>query len=388
MVVAPKRVVETVWPAELKKWRPDLTIALALGTPGQRRAAFKQGADIVAINRENVKDIPAGYKTIVIDELSSFKSRQAKRWSALKKHTEKAQYVWGLTGTPSPNGLLDLWPQMYLIDNGERLGKRITHFRNRYFRPGRQLQTGVVIEWVPHPTTQAHVEDKLADIALSMQAEDYLDLPELTVNRIDIPLEPKVKTEYARMRDELIADMTGGGDYAVAANAAVRTGKLSQITAGFLYDDETGEAHQLHDEKTKAAVDLVDEVGSPVLVFYRFKEERRRLLKAIPGARAVEEPGVIDDWNAGRVRALLAHPASAGHGLNLQAGGHTILWTSGTWSLEEYLQGNGRLHRQGQTRPVMVHHLTAPGTVDVAIMGRLQDKRSVQDALLEALGLL
>lgn len=344
------------------------------------------GADIVAISRDNVKDIDGDFRTLVIDELSSFKSRQSKRWAVLKKASRGTPHVWGLTGTPSPNGLMDLWAQMYLIDRGERLETAITRYRAKYFTPGRQLPSGVITEWIPHASSQARIEKLLSDICLSMTAEDYADLPDVTYNRIEVLLPPGVKQEYARMRDQLIADMTGGGDFAIAANAAVRTGKLSQITAGFLYDED-GVAHKLHDEKTRAIVDLVEEAGSPVLVFYRFTHERDELLKALPRAKTIDAKGVVHRWNDGKVPVLLAHPAEAGHGLNLQRGGHTIIWTSGTWSLEEYIQGNGRLHRQNQTRPVMVHHIVAPGTVDEAILNRLRDKRSVQDALLEALGL-
>lgn len=345
------------------------------------------GADIVAISRDNVKDIDGDFRTLVIDELSSFKSRQSKRWAVLKKASRDTPHVWGLTGTPSPNGLLDLWAQMYLIDRGERLETAITRYRARYFTPGQQLPSGVIIEWHPHASSQVRIEKLLSDICLSMTTEDYADLPDVAYNRIEVLLPPGVKAEYARMRDQLIADMTGGEDYAIAANAAVRTGKLSQITAGFLYDEDGG-AHKLHDEKTRAVADLVEETGSPVLIFYRFTRERDELLKAIPGAETINAPGIVERWNRGEVRALLAHPASAGHGLNLQHGGHTIIWTSGTWSLEEYLQGNGRLHRQNQKRPVMIHHVVAPSTVDDAILNRLRDKRSVQDSLLEALGLL
>lgn len=385
LVVAPKRVAENVWPEEGAKWRPDLQVWTASGTPAQRRRTIDAEPDVLVVGVENLKDVPVGrYRTIIIDELSQFKSRQSKRWAILRRHTRKARYVWGLTGTPMANGLLDLWAQMYLIDNGERLDTAITRFRSRYFRPAAQLPNGVITKWVPHETTQGHVERMLSDIALSMKAEDYLDMPSVIFNRVDVTMPPSAMQTYESMREEMIADMTGAGDLTIAANAAVRTGKLSQITAGFLYGPE-GEVNVLHDAKIEALTEVLDGSDGPVLIFYRFTAEAEMIRRAVPRVVKIDETSV-DAWNAGRVPVMMAHPASAAHGLNLQKGpGHTIVWTSPTWSLDEYAQANARLHRQGQKRPVIVHHLAVPDSVDTAILSRVREKKSLQDAVLEAL---
>ena len=395
LVVAPKRVVQLVWPAEAKRWRPDLRVATAQGTPTARTRALRSGADIVAISRDNLADAQGGpWKTIVFDELSSYKNRATKRWKAARDLSWKgsAEYVWGLTGTPAPNGLLDLWPQIYLLDKGERLGSGITKYRERYFRAGRQLSTGVVTEWLLRPGADRRIHELLEDIALSMDAEDLaLSLPPVSDNDIEVPLPPQVKRVYKQMKDTLVADLDMLGDPGMitAANAAVLTAKLSQISAGLLFPDQasiTGEPPKiLHWEKTRTAAEVVEETGSPVLIFYRFNAEKEMLLKEIPGAVTLDEPGFQERWDAGELRAVVAHPASAGHGLNLQHGGHTIVWTTHPYSLEEYQQANKRVSRPGQKHPVMIHHLWSPGTVDRSIMRVLEGKAAVQDALLDHL---
>jgi SNF2 family DNA or RNA helicase len=384
LVVAPKRVAEHVWPAEQRKWRPDLSLAVAAGSPANRRAMLVSGCDVIVIGRDNLADaVGLPWRTIVLDESSGFKNRSTKRWRAAAKLAKEATYVWELTGTPSPNGLLDLWAQVALLDQGERLGKTLGSYRSRYFTESKWIN-GHVVDWAIRPGAAERIHALLGDICLSM--ESRLDLPPVTYNNVAVPLPPSLMAAYKRLKKELVADLDGAS--IVASNAAVATGKLSQLTAGFNYphpDDLLGFTTDLHDEKTKALAEVIEGTGSPVLVFYRFKHELERL-REIPGAVSIDEHGgVIQEWNAGTIPILLAHPASAGHGLNLQHGGHTIVWTTPTWNAEEYAQANARLARQGQTHPVVIHHLIAPDTVDGAILDRLAGKLSVQDALLKAL---
>lgn len=384
LVIAPKRVAEKVWPVEVPKWRSDLTVQVAAGGPSKRAAALASGADIVVIGRDNIKDVkPGQFRTVVIDELSGFKSRGSLRWKTARKICERASFVWGLTGTPSPNGLMDLWAQVFLLDQGEALGRTLTAFRKRFFSIGRQLPSGVVIEWNLRAGAPERIEALLADTCISMRAMDHLDLPPVTYNPVTVPMTPAAAKIYDRMTASMVAQI--GDNTHTAANAAVLTGKQSQITAGFLYGEEGEATTEIHTEKVSAALEVVEGTGSPVLVFYRFLWEKKALLDALPGARLVDERGALDAWNRGEVPVLLAHPASAGHGLNLQAGGHTILWATMPWSLEEYAQSNARLARQGQTHPVVVHQLITPGTVDEAILARLEERVSVQEALMMAL---
>ena len=388
LVVAPKRVAETVWPAEQQLWRPGLTLRVAQGTPKQRQAALRPGqADIVVIGRDNVADavgFPA--RTLVLDELSGFKNRGSKRWKTTKLLANAASHVWGLTGTPSPNGLLDLWAQMFLLDRGAALGATLTAYRSRYFTPGRQLANGVITEWLPRAGAPARIHSLLEPICLSMGTEGRIDLPPVTFNRVRLKLPHNALKAYSDMKEDLVAVLDLVGDVHTAANAAVLSGKLSQVTAGFMYSDaQDGTYTKLHDEKTNAVKEIVEGTGSPVLVFYRFTAELEQLTKAFPAAVNVKDEGAIDRWNAGQVPVMLAHPASAGHGLNLQHGGHTVVWTSLPWSLEEWAQANKRLARQGQLNPVVIHVLEAQSSVDGAIWHRLQSKESAQTALLRHL---
>lgn len=383
LVIAPKRVTENVWPVEAAKWRPDLSIEVAAGTPAKRAAALNSGADIVAISRDNMKDVPNNhpFKTIILDELSSWKNRGSQRWKFGKAITKITPYVWGLTGTPAPNGMMDLWAPMFLIDKGARLGTTLTSFRNTYFTPGRQLANGTIIEWNLRRGAEDKIYERLDDICLSMKSEGLVDLPPVTFNDVSVPLSASVLRTYKSIQEDLVAEID---DYTIAApNAAVMTGKLSQITAGFLYDEERN-ALDLHDEKVKAIQEIIDGTGSPVLVFYRFVHEMD-MLKAALDARTIDEPSVIEDWNEGKVPVLLAHPASAGHGLNLQHGGHTIIWSTLPWSPEEYEQSNARLQRPGQKHPVVIHRLLCPDTIDPLVLARLENKISTQDLLMRAL---
>jgi Superfamily II DNA/RNA helicases, SNF2 family len=398
LVTAPKRVAENVWEAEAALWRPDLRVVVAKGTPKTREAALASGADIVVIGRDNLADaVPHAhrFKTLIMDELSGWKSRASIRWKAAKKITQapSVTHVWGLTGTPTPNGLLDLWPQMFLLDGGNRLGTTLGGYRERYFVAGRQLPNGVITEWNLRPGADKRIHKLLEDLCLSMDTDGKVDLPPVTYNTISVPLPPKVRQIYKSMKNDLVADMTVlGGEIHSAVNAAVLTSKLAQICAGFMYVDDADIRDRaydvLHKEKVAALKEIVEGTGSQVLVAYRFQAELDLLKEGLGSlAHTLDEDGVIQRWNSntGQVPVLLAHPASAGHGLNLQHGGHTMVWATVPWSLEEYMQMNKRLARQGQKHPVIIHHLIAPHTVDEAVLQRLAEKKSVQQALLDHL---
>lgn len=394
LVIGPKRVVENVWSTEVDLWRPDLSINLAVGNPAKRKAALESDADIVAIGRDVLDDaVPYAdkFRTVIFDELSSYKSRSSLRWKAAKKITKDTPYVFGLTGTPSPNGMLDLWPQMYLLDGGAALGKTIGGFRERYFTAGRRLPSGIVTSWDIRPGAAGRINRLLETSCIAMGTDGRVDLPPVTFNDVSVPLPPSVMRIYKDMKNDLVADLDLlGGEIHSAVNAAVLSSKLSQITAGFMYVDDAdlrdGEYQVIHQEKTRAVQEIVEGTGSPVLVFYRFKAELDALKAAFPTqGHTMDEDDIVARWNAGKVPVLFAHPASAGHGLNLQRGGHTMVWTSLPWSLEEYLQANARLARQGQTHPVVIHHLLSPGTVDGAVLARLKEKKDVQQALLDHL---
>lgn len=386
LVVAPKRVAEHVWKAERDLWRPDLGIALAIGDPARRKAALAERADLTVISRDNLKDAAPGYRTVILDELSSFKGGHgATRWKLARKLTAKAETVWGLTGTPAPNGYLDLWPQTYLLDRGERLGTSVVGYRNRFFVAHGQLQNGTLIDWRPREGAEEKIRGLIEDICLYMEASDYLPLEEPTYNTIEVEL--PVRKLYEQMKEELVLDMELlGGEIHSAANQAVLSNKLCQITAGFIYSDaQDGTYTDLHRAKLDALQEVRDGTGDNLLVFYNYIPDAERIRKAFPEARMLDEPGVYEAWNRGEVPMMLCHPASAGHGLNLQTGGHTIVWASLTWDLELYLQANGRLARQGQRHPVVVHKIICPGTVDEVMHDRLETKEATQEGLLDHL---
>ena len=395
LVIAPKRVAETVWPGETKKWRPDLRCSVAAGSPVQRLSSLLRPADVVALGRDNMKDLTPEisrlYRTVILDELSGFKDYSSQRWKIANPLTLSMPHVWGLTGTPTPNGLMDLWSQTFLFDRGARLGRNITTYRSRYFYPGRQLPSGVITEWILRDGADEKIHALVEDLFLSMGTEGRIQLPPTTLNKINIALPPKARAVYKKLKRDLVVDLQailGEGRIHTGVNPAVLTGRLSQVAAGFLYPDEFDAGSPtdiIHREKINAVQEIVEGTGAPVLVFYRFKQEREMLMAALPGAVPIDAPGAIDDWNAGKVPVLVAHPASAGHGLNLQHGGCTIVWTTLPWSLEEWQQGNKRLARQGQKNPVVIHVLLAERTVDSAILETLEKKASVQDALLRHL---
>lgn len=386
LVIAPLRVAHDTWSRECEKWEhlKHLKISKILGTEKQRLAALRADADIYIINRENTewlvnKCLKAWpFKMVVIDELSSFKSSGSKRFKKLRTIRPSIERLVGLTGTPTPNGLMDLWSQMYLIDQGVRLGTTITGYRSRYFYPSK-TNGHVVYEWAPHPESRKAIQDKIADVCMSMSAEDWLDMPERIDNVITIKLPPKAREAYDRMEADLILEYESGD--VVADNAAVMTGKLLQMANGAVYD-ENGAIKRVHSEKVEALEEIIEAAnGSPILVFYSYKHDFERISKL---GKKLETSQDIADWNKGKIPVLFAHPASAGHGLNLQDGGNTIVWFGLTWSLELYQQANARLHRQGQTKTVIVHHIVAEDTVDEDVMLALQRKSINQNELLAA----
>ena len=389
LVIAPKRVAEDTWSREHEKWDhlSGLRISKVLGTPAQRMKALKAEADIYVIGRDNVKWLVElmgkswPFDMVVIDELSSFKNPSAQRFKALRKVIPASDRVVGLTGTPSPNGLMDLWAEIYLLDRGERLGTTISAYREKYFRAG--ARNGyIVYKWEPYSYSQKEIERKISDICMSMSAEDYLELPERIDNEIKIRLSEKEMKQYNQMeRDQLlrIDDET-----VVALNAAAVMNKLLQMANGSVYADG-GDVVRIHEKKLDALEEIIDTTGEPVLVFYSFRHDLEAIKKRIPEARELESSEDIARWNRGEIPVLLCHPASVGYGLNLQDGGHVIVWYGLTWSLELYQQANARLYRQGQQKAVIIHHLIAEGTVDEQVMRALQHKDTSQSALLAAL---
>jgi SNF2 family DNA or RNA helicase len=388
LVIAPLRVAENVWDAEARKWDhlKHLRIAKVLGSEKERIQALNTSADICVINRENTKWLVDYYKKdwpfdmVVLDELSSFKSHRAKRFKALRKVRPLCKRVVGLTGTPAPNGLIDLWSQVYLLDSGRRLGKTITGYRERYFLPDKRNQH-VVFSYKPKEGAEEAIYKKLSDICISMKNKDHLNIPERMDNIVPVKLPPKAMEQYRQLERELLLPLLQGD--VVAGSAAVLANKLLQITGGAVYDEHE-EVQVLHNEKLKALEDLVETAnGKPVLVYYAYRHEFERIQKHFD-CRVLDKPKDIEDWNKGEVPVMLAHPASAGHGLNLQDGGSTIIWFGLPWSLELYQQANARIHRQGQKNTVVVHHLVAKETIDEDVMQVLANKKAGQEALLQA----
>lgn len=397
LVSAPKRVAAEVWPVEVKKWRPDLRVVHVVGNPARRKELLSWPADIYVIGRDNLRDLanarrqPQPWRSYVIDESSGVKTKRSVRWRCSRKISRGLPYVWELTGTPSPNGLLDVWAQVALLDDGERLGATLGEFRAEHFTPGMRLENGVIASWNIRKGHDKIIHRLIEDICLSLQNDGRVKMPELRYNKVVVPFDPKDRKRYQDLKDNLLVDLTDviGGEVHTAANAGVLSSKLAQITAGFLYVDDAdvrGTLYTgLHTNKVQALQEIVDGTGSPVLVFYRFKAEKEMLLKAFPEAETVDRPGFSERWNNGEIPMLLAHPASAGHGLNLQYGGHTIVWTTLNWDLEQWQQANKRLHRRGQKHPVVIHYLETPDTVDGAMKDVLDGKKTVQQALMDHL---
>ena len=390
LVIAPIRVARDTWPAELKKWDhlAGLTVSPIIGTTKQRETATRRQADIYTIGRENIPWLVKHhgnrwpYDMVIIDELSSFKNPQAKRFKALKKVRPKIRRIVGLTGTPAPNSLLDIWAPFRLIDNGQRLGKYITHYRDQYFTPGRRNGT-VVYNWNLRPGADQAIYDNIADITVSMRTTDYLQPPEATHQHITVQLPAKARKHIDTLKRDLVLDLDD--DTIDAANAATLSLKLQQLAGGAIYNEAGDDYITIHDEKIQALTELVDQAaGNTMLVCYWFKHERDRILDAIPTARVLDTQQDFEDWNAGKIPVSLIHPASAGHGLNLQSGGHIMVWYTTPWSLELYEQANARLHRQGQTEPVSIIHIDTADSIDQTVHQALTRKDTTQQALITA----
>ena len=394
IVIGPLRVARNTWGAEIEKWDhlAGLKYSVAVGTETERLSALRKQADIYVINRENVQwlisdsGIPFDFDMVVIDELSSFKNHQTKRFKALMKVRPKVKRIVGLTGTPSSNGLMDLWAEFRLLDMGERLGRFIGQYRTSYFRPDKQ-NGQVVFSYKPLPGAEKQIYDKISDITISMKSTDHLQMPELINSRYTVYLSEKEDSHYADLKKDLVLQLPDGD--ITAANAASLSGKLSQMANGAVYTD-AGETVAIHERKLDALEDIIEAAnGKPVLVAYWFRHDLERITERlhklkIPCSR-LDTDGSIRKWNAGEIPVALIHPASAGHGLNLQGGGNTLVWFGLTWSLELYQQTVARLWRQGQaSETVVVQHIITKGTIDERIMKALSEKDTTQAALIDA----
>lgn len=387
LVIAPKRVAEDTWPKELAKWEhlSGLTSSLVLGSAAEREAALQRKAFLYIINRENVawlvKNHYWDFDMVVIDELSSFKSNKAERFKAIKKVRPMVTRIVGLTGTPAPNTLLDLWPQMYLMDMGQRLGRFIGGFRDRFFLPDKRNRE-IIYSYKPREGAEDAIYALISDICISMKAADYLDMPERIDNRIEVSMSPKERKLYDDFQKDMVLSI--GDEELDAVNAAALSNKLLQMANGAVYGEDK-KVIPIHDRKLDALEDLVEAAnGKPLLVAYWYKHDLQRIKARFKNARCIDTAKDIDDWNAGKIPLALIHPASAGHGLNLQDGGCTIVWFGLTWSLELYQQLNARLWRQGQKHTVVIHHIVTKGTHDEEVMRALENKDTRQSALIEA----
>ena len=400
LIVAPKKVAETTWSTEAEKWDHlhGLRVVKVLGTEKQRCAALAERADVYVTGRDNFVWLTGKYggklpfDMLVIDELTSFKSPKSERFKAMRIAVSGVRRVVGLTGTPAPNGLIDLWAQMYCIDQGERLGKSVTRYREAYFETHRW--NNIIVRCTVRKGCEEIIRAKIADICLSMQARDYLQLPDLLIHTATVALSDRVKRQYDRFeREKVLEFQQEHGDEpanVLANSAAGLMNKLSQFANGAVYDEQ-GNAHPVHDEKLERLAEIVEAAGSGVLVFYQFKHDAVRIIEKLGKSSSVRMyTGAkdLDDWNAGRIDVLLAHPASTAYGLNMQQGGHYIVWFGTGWNLEYYQQANARLHRQGQRYPVTVYKLICSGTVDERANAALEGKKSVQQGLLDSLNYL
>ena len=398
LVIGPLRVCRSVWPEERTKWDglDFLKMSVMVGSAKQREAALRTPADVYVVNRENLKwltdylekrGIPWPFDMVVIDELSSFKNHQSQRWKALRKVRPQIKRMVGLTGTPASNGLLDLWAETFLIDKGIRLGRFIGRFREAYFKPaGMNPYTGVVFNYVPLPGAEEAIYSRIADIAVSMKALDYLDMPEqVTVNHY-VDMDEAERDLYDEMRKGLLVEI--GDDKIDAANAAVLSGKLLQMANGAIYNADR-EMRVIHDRKLEMLGDLIEQAnGQNVLVAYWYQHDHERIREYLTEQgykpRDLKSDQDIADWNAGKIQIGLISPASAGHGLNIQRGGHILIWFSLVWSLEMYQQTNARLWRQGQKEVVTIHHIVTRDTVDEDVLDALKHKDTTQQNLIAA----
>lgn len=387
LIVAPKRVAEDTWPKELAKWDhlDGLSYSLVMGTEDQRRAALQKRAKLYIINRENVAWLvakcPWQFDTLVLDELSSFKNSKAQRFRALKQVRPRVKRVIGLTGTPRPNSLLDLWPQMYLLDMGQRLGRFIGGYRERFFVPDKRNRE-IIYSYKPREGAEEKIYELISDICISMKAVDHLNMPPIISNTIEVRMSLKEQGLYDEFQRNMVLQLEG--EELDALNAAALSSKLTQMANGAVYGEDK-HVFAIHDRKLDALEDLIEAAnGQPLLVAYWFKHDLERIQKRFPATRVIDKPQDIDDWNAGKIPVALIHPASAGHGLNLQEGGSTVVWFGITWSLELYQQLNARLWRQGQRHTVVIQHIVTTGTQDEDIMAALSRKDLGQEAMYRA----
>lgn len=389
LVVAPLRVARDTWSAEIEKWEhlKNLRYSVAVGTERERISALSTPADIYIINRENIQwlveesGLPFDFDMAVIDELSSFKNHQSKRFRAFMKVRSKLKQIVGLTGTPAGNGLMDLFAEFKLLDMGERLGRLIGQYRNTYFQPDKR--NGMVIySYKPLPNAEQQIYDKISDITISMKAADHLKMPELISSEYTVQLSEKEREKYDSLKKDLV--LSEDNEEVTAANAASLSNKLSQMANGAVYSDDES-VIEIHDRKLDALEDIIESInGKPLLVAYWFKHDLERIRKRFD-VREIKSSEDISDWNSGKIPVALIHPASAGHGLNLQNGGSTLVWFGLTWSLELYQQTNARLWRQGQTADtVVIQHIITKGTIDEQIMKALKTKDTTQAALITA----
>lgn len=396
LVVAPLRVAQSVWVQEIEKWQHlnGLRAVRVLGSEKQRVKALNSDADIYVVNRENVQWLVAHYSgrkipfdMVVLDELSSFKNHKSARWKAMRNIRPRLSRVVGLTGTPAPNGLIDIWGQVYLLDQGEALGKYITHYRSTFFVSGR-TNGQIVFDYKLQKDGEQRIYDAIKDFCISMKSEDYLQLPAVTYHDINVTLSGKLLEKYREFEKEKVLALPEDPDGNISAvNAAALSNKLLQFASGAVYDDDKNVTH-LHDTKLDALVELVEEAnGKPVLLFYQFKHEIPRISKALKdyGVEVMTDDSCIERWNRGEIPVLLAHPASTAYGLNMQKGGNIIIWYGLNWALELYQQANARLNRQGQTKPVHIYHLLVEGTMDAWVAKALANKVDTQESLMNAI---
>ena len=394
LVIAPKKVAEDTWNSEAAKWAhlSGLRVVSALGSATQRIRALESNADVYVINRENTKWLVDYYghnwpfDTVVLDESSSFKNHQSQRFKAMKIVRPKINRLIELTGTPSPQGLTDLWAPLYLLDGGARLGRTISVYRDMFFTPDKRNRT-TIFSYAPKDGAEAAIHAAISDICISMKSEDYLDLPDLIYEDIPVKLDAAAQKAYDQLERDTLLQVED--ELVTAASAATLNGKLLQLCNGAVYSED-GAVVPVHDCKIEAFLETLEQLGGQhALVFYHFQHDRDRILAALEKShlrvRVYKSAKDADDWNAGLIDVLLAHPASCGYGLNLQEGGHHVIWFGLTWALEEYQQANKRLHRQGQTYPVIIHHLVTQGGVDEDVMRALNTKDATQESLLQAL---
>lgn len=386
LVIAPLRVAQNTWSKECEKWEhlKLLSISKILGPEKERISALNKKASVYIINRENVewltKNCKCKFDMVVVDELSSFKSSKSKRFKALRKVRPMVKRMIGLTGTPAPNGLMDLWAQINLLDMGERLGRFISHYRTTYFEPDKRNQQ-IIFSYKPKQGAEEQIYEKISDICVSMKACDYLEMPKRIDNKIEVTLDETEAVLYKKLEKEMLLPFEDGDIDAV--NAAVLRNKLLQLANGAVYDENSA-VKVIHSKKLDALEDLIESAnGKPVLVFYAYQHDKDRIKEKFE-AVDINTPEDMTKWNEGKITIALAHPASVGHGLNLQFGGSTVIWFGLTWSLELYQQANARLWRQGQKETVVIHHIIAKGTIDEQVVSALQTKDKGQEMLLEA----